>query len=62
MENLKSFDELKCWQEAVGFRKSIKPFLESLPKVEDYKLKDQITRCSRSVTNNIAEGYGRFNF
>jgi four helix bundle protein len=25
-------------------------------------LKDQIIRCLRSVTNNIAEGYGRFNF
>ena len=62
MEHLKSFEELKFWQEAVLLRKSLIPFLESLPKFEDYRLKDQVIRCSRSVTNNIAEGYGRFNF
>lgn len=62
MEHLKSFEELKCWQEAVLLRKSLKSFLESLPKFEEYRLKDQIIRCLRSVTNNIAEGYGRFNY
>jgi four helix bundle protein len=62
MEHLKSFEELKCWQEAVLLRKSLKPFLDSLPKYEEYRLKDQVIRCSRSVTNNMAEGYGRFNY
>lgn len=62
MENLRSFEELKCWKEAVELRKRLKTFLEGLPKSEEYKLKDQIVRCLRSVTNNIAEGYGRFNF
>ena len=62
MEHLKSFEELKCWQEAVLLRKSLKSFLESLPKFEEFRLKDQIIRCLRSVTNNIAEGYGRFNY
>lgn len=62
MEQLKSFEELKCWQEAVLLRKSLKPFLDKLPKTEEYRLKDQMVRCSRSVTNNIAEGYGRYNF
>jgi len=33
-----------------------------LPKQEEYKLKDQLTRCLRSVTINIAEGYGRFHY
>ncbi|MFZ4401024.1 MAG: four helix bundle protein [Bacteroidales bacterium] len=32
------------------------------PKEELYKLTDQIIRASRSVTANIAEGYGRFHF
>jgi four helix bundle protein len=62
MEHLKSFEELKCWQEAVLLRKSLIPFLDSLPKYEEYRLKDQVIRASRSVTNNIAEGYGRFNY
>ncbi len=62
MEHLKSFEELNCWKEAVVLRKSLKVFLESLPKSEEYRLKDQVTRCLRSVTNNIAEGFGRFHF
>lgn len=62
MEQLKSFEELKCWQESVLLRKSLKAFLDNLPKTEEYKLKDQIVRCTKSVTNNIAEGYGRFNY
>ena len=62
MENLKSFEELNCWKEAVALRKGLTPFISSLPKSEEYRLKDQIVRCLRSVTNNIAEGYGRFNY
>ena len=62
MEHLKSFEELNCWKEAVVLRKSLKVFLDSLPKSEEYRLKDQVTRCLRSVTNNIAEGFGRFHF
>ena len=62
MDSLKSFEELHCWKEAVILRKSLKHFLDCLPKCEEYKLKDQMIRCLRSVTNNIAEGYGRFHF
>ncbi|MGG9970271.1 four helix bundle protein [Ferruginibacter sp. SUN002] len=62
MENLKSFEELNCWKEAVVLRESLKVFLSGLPKSEEYRLKDQLIRCLRSVTNNIAEGYGRFNY
>ncbi len=62
MEQLKSFEELNCWKEAVLLRKELKPLIDSLPKTEEYRLKDQLIRCLRSVTNNIAEGYGRFNY
>jgi four helix bundle protein len=62
MEHLRSFEELNCWKEAVLLRKELKPLIDSLPKAEEYRLKDQLIRCLRSVTNDIAEGYGRFNY
>ena len=62
MEQLKSFEELNCWKEAVLLRKELRLMIDNLPKQEEYRLKDQIVRCLRSVTNNIAEGYGRFNY
>jgi four helix bundle protein len=62
VDNLKSFEDLNCWKEAVLLRKELKPIINNFPKHEEYKLKDQMIRCLRSVTNNIAEGYGRFNY
>ena len=35
---------------------------KKLPKNEEYLLKSQLVRALRSVTNNIAEGYGRFHY
>jgi len=56
---MRTFEELACYQKAREFRKSISRFCKTLPKEEQYKLKDQVIRSSRSVTANIAEGYGR---
>ena len=61
MDNLKSLEDLNCWKEAVLLRKDLKSIINTFPKHEEYKLTDQLLRCLRSVTNNIAEGYGRFN-
>ena len=36
-----------------------KRLLPSLPRDEKYRLGDQIIRAARSVTANVAEGYGR---
>lgn len=33
-----------------------------MPKHEKYGLQDQLIRTSRSVTANIAEGFGRYHF
>jgi four helix bundle protein len=52
-------EELPCNQVAREFRKEVARFCKSLPKTEEYRLKDQMLRASRSVTANIAEGFGR---
>ena len=56
---LKTFETLECYKLARGLRKEISKFCKALPKEETHRLKDQITRSSRSVSANIAEGYGR---
>jgi four helix bundle protein len=57
---MKSFEELDCWKEATKLRRDVSKITKTFPEEEKYKLVDQMLRCSRSVTNNIAEGYGKF--
>ena len=59
MGELKTFETLKCYQLARELRKAISLFCKTLPREETYRLKDQIIRSSRSISANIAEGYGR---
>ncbi|MGM5469045.1 four helix bundle protein [Flavobacteriaceae bacterium LMO-SS05] len=63
MDNFKSFEELGCWKEARNLRLFVsKEIVSKLTNTEKFSLIDQIKRSSRSVGNNIAEGYGRFHF
>ena len=62
MASINSFEELECWKEAVVLRKRIRVITKSFPADEKYKLTDQLIRASRSVTANIAEGFGRFHY
>ncbi len=59
---LTSFSELDCWKEARSLRNDISILVKGFPKEEKYDLVSQIKRSSRSVTANIAEGYGRFHY
>jgi four helix bundle protein len=59
---INSFTDLKVWQEARELRKEIEIISNTFPSEEKYRLKDQIIRASRSITNNIAEGFGRFHY
>ena len=62
MEQVRSFEDLECWKACNDFRKFIRNITKKLPAEEKYELISQMKRASRSVTNNIAEGYGRFHY
>jgi four helix bundle protein len=57
---MNSFEELEVWKQSRGFRVEISKLAKTFPSDERYKLVDQIIRSSRSITANIAEGFGRF--
>lgn len=56
------FRELEAWKQARIFKQQIIEDCKCFPKEEKYLLISQLKDSSRSVTANIAEGYGRFNF
>jgi four helix bundle protein len=55
---MNTFQEV--WKMARAFRNEIRILALSFPFDEKYRLTDQILRSSRSVTANIAEGFGRY--
>lgn len=58
-----SFEELEVYKVCRKFRKEIAALVKSnFPSDEKYLLKSQIIRSSRSITAQIAEGFGRFHF
>lgn len=61
-ETTSTFEDLEFWQAARSLRKKLSELVRRLPADERYRLMDQILRASRSVTANIAEGYGRFHY
>jgi len=62
MEQIRSFEDLECWKACTDFRRFIRGIIKKLPPEEKYELVSQMRRASRSTTNNIAEGYGRFHY
>jgi four helix bundle protein len=61
-EDIFNLENLDIWKKGRKFRKKISKLTKKFPEFEKYKLKDQMTRASRSFTANIAEGYGRFHY
>jgi len=57
-----TFEDLAVWQRCRGLRKKISALVRDFPKRDQFRLVDQMIRASRSVTANIAEGYGRYHY
>ncbi|WP_350286359.1 four helix bundle protein [uncultured Croceitalea sp.] len=53
---VKKFEDLIVWQKAQDFSVLI---YENFSDLKDYSFRDQITRASVSISNNIAEGFDR---
>ena len=57
------FYDLPVYQKCRSFQKNVSQIVKTnFPKSEDYHLKGQVLDSSRSVTANIAEGFGRFHY
>src|SRR5271154_3064707 len=59
---MKAFTDMEVWKKSRLLRTNISELVRSFPIEEKYRLTDQIIRSSRSIGNNIAEGYGRFHY
>jgi four helix bundle protein len=59
VSEVRSYRDLKVWQDAMTLVEGCYHFTKDMPREEIYGLTSQIRRSSVSVPANIAEGYGR---
>src|SRR5947209_11292933 len=58
----RTFEDLEAYQAAREFRKAMYGVSRRLPNFEKFELASQIRRAAVSLTNNIAEGHGRYHY
>src|SRR5205823_13060762 len=61
-QQYKMFEDLEVYQVAREFRKAMYRVAKRLPEIEKFALSNQIRRAAVSLTNNIAEGHGRYHY
>lgn len=57
-----TFEDLEVYGAARVFRKGMYHIVRRLPETEKFGLAGQIRRAALSLTNNIAEGHGRYHY
>jgi four helix bundle protein len=62
VKRYQTFEDLEVYQVARVFRKAMYRVARRLPEEKKFALASQIRRAAVSLTNNIAEGHGRFHF
>ncbi len=58
----RGFEDLDCFKLALDLVVKAHEVAKMLPPEEKYDLAAQIRRSSKSITANIAEGYGRYHY
>src|SRR6266487_4345323 len=58
----RTFEDLEVYKAAREFRKAMYSVARRLPDFEKFGLASQTRRAALSLTNNLAEGHGRFHF
>ena len=61
-EKFGDFRDLEVWKQCREIRREVWNLTKTFPREEKYRLSDQMIRSSRSATDCIAEGYGRFHY
>ena len=61
-ETFKTFENLEAYKAAREFRKEMYAVARRLPDAEKFGLASQVRRAAVSLTNNIAEGHGRYHY
>jgi four helix bundle protein len=61
-KKFRTFEDLECYQVAREFRKAMYDVSRRVPAFEKFELASQIRRAAVSLTNNIAEGHGRWHY
>jgi four helix bundle protein len=59
MTAIKTFHDLKVWQQAIRYSVQVYEITSRFPRDERFGLTMQVRKSSASVSANIAEGYGR---
>jgi len=57
-----TLEKLEAYRLAREFRKAMYGVTRKLPSFEKFELASQIRRAATSLTNNIAEGHGRYHY
>jgi len=61
-KKIKSFEDLECWKLGRQIIIKISKLAKNFADEEIYGLTQHIKKSARSITDNIAEGYGRFHY